>query len=347
MFATQLLLLLLQVCLSPTARAASPPSSPKGDSITIFTETVIANHDCASHSNLESEMCLFFDNPGEAIPAAELRHTLAVAAANVYAHLPHSADEPISKGFFETNVSFAETEDRVALLVHDFGTGLSWRQLNESLSILRVYMLGRGPGHPATHYEELEFHIHVTPGLEVARGVVVFTPGAKAVAKRNPATTIVQLSQANPVHSDPELPILYNIPKSNLDLNVTYLGVPIPEYVILHTIDRAFTDIMLEHDDVELTIPKNLYPYSFNYTSGKMPDLFTTSIRFSAMPGKKISWGLLCLLYTGLRNFMQDTEYFNVTKFEFLDARKGKIGFGDVLYWEENVGVATERLRLG
>ena len=349
MYITQLFLLLLQVCLCPTARAASLPSSPQSALITL-AETpnlTIANNGSVSLANLQSETCLFFDNPGGPIPASELRHVLAVADANFHAHLPHSADEPVSKGFFEANASFTETGDRVDLWVHDFGANLSWRQLNESLSILQVYMLGIGPGDPATHYEELEFNIHVTPGLEVAHGVVAFTPGARAVAKRNPANAILQLSQANiSLHSDPELPIVYRIPKTNLDLNVTQLGLPIPESTFLDTVESAFTTIMLEHPDVELTIPKNLYPYAFNYTSGKRPHLFKTEIRVSAVPGKKISWGLLCVLYYGLRDFVQDTEHFNVMQFEVLDARLGKIGFGDVQYWPVNVGASTERVRL-
>lgn len=348
MFDTWLFLLFLQVALFPTAQAASllSPSQLAIVTLTESTNLTTADHASILLPNPSNELSLFFTNQGDSIPAAELRHTLSVASANVQYYLLHHANEPISDNFFETNCSFPETRDRVYISVHAYGFGLSWLQLRYVLVMLQGYMFGEGPGHPHAHNQQLEFYVQQTAGIEVAHGVVEFTPGARAVAKRDLLTTTLQLPQANVSSlSTPTLPITFRIPKTNLDLSITSLGDPIPQWTILSTIEEAFADIILNHDDIESPIPAN-QPYSFNVTFGHRPNLFITKIQIAPYRGKPMSWGLLCIVIYGLRDFMQATKHFNATGFEILDAKLGGIGRGDVLYWPLVNTASTERLKL-
>ena len=338
MCGVRLLLLFLQVSLFPTAQAASPPLPLQRTPITL-TETTTASNRGDSLTNPGNDIRLFFTSPGDPIPAAEVRHTLAVANADVQSHLPRYAHERISRSLFEINTTFPVTGDSIYFWVYSYGYGLSWLQLSQALGKLQNYMLGIGPDHPPPHCQELQFYVQLTPGMEVARGVVEFTPGARrAAAKRSLATTTtLQLTQANisSPSSNADLPIMFHV-AHNLDINITRLGLPIPEPLALAAIEEAWTDIILNHDDdIHATVPRNLFPYSFNRTTGKMPQLFTTQISISQYSGKKMYWGLLCLLYYGIRDFMVSTGYFNVMRFEILDARVGKLGFGTVLYYPE------------
>lgn len=334
MFCICSLLLFLQVSLFPITQAASLPLPSPNVPITLTGTTglTLANHAGIPLTNPSNELTLFFTNPGGPIPAAELRHTLSVATARVQDYLPHHANEPITSSFFETNISFPETGDGVYTSVHAFGFGLSWVQLSHTLMILQQYMLGMGPGNPDTHYQQLDFYVQPSAGGEVAYGVVEFTPGARAVAKRNLITTTLRLPHANSSSlSTVTLPIIFNIPSTNLDLNITSLGLPIPKDVILDTIESAFTEIIQEHTDIDAPIP--LRPYSFTDITGKPPHEFKTEILVASYPGKRISWGLLCILIYGLRDFMSQTEHFNSLAFEIEDAKEGIIGHGDVFYW--------------
>ena len=338
MFAIRLLLLLLQVFLFKAAQATSPatPLSTVPITLTENTNLTLADHDSASLANSDNDVRLFFAELGSPIPPFELRHALAVANANAQSYLPYHADKPISKDLFETNTTFPDTGDYIYLWVYAFGWGLSWRQLSQALMMLQNFMLGMGPGHPTAHCQQLEFYIQLTAGhrTEVARGVVEYTPGARAVAKRHLVTTTPQLLQANPPSQDTsDPPIIYHLAKTNLDLNVTKLGLPIPETIVLAAIESAFSDIILNHIDIDDPIPANRFPYSFNKTSGTPPHTFTTEIVVAPYPGQEIYWGLLCILYYGLRDFMVEMEHFNVMQFELIDARLGKLGHGEVSYW--------------
>ncbi|CAF9911682.1 MAG: hypothetical protein ALECFALPRED_007546 [Alectoria fallacina] len=346
MFDFGLLLLFLQGSPIPKAQAASLPlkfrNAPSPPTTTGNLAT--ANHASISPTNSSNDICLFFTNLGHHIPDAEVRHTLSIANAHIQAYLPRHANEPISNSYFETKVSFPETGDGVSLSVHDYGFGLSWLQLSYGLMLLQGYMLGLGSGHPNTHYQQLEFYVQSTGGIEVAYGVVDFATGARAVAKRNLIT--LPLPHAN-ISSLGTLAlfIIFNIPKTNLDLNIISLGVPIPQSAILTTIESAFTEIVLDHTDIDAPIPAN-EPYSFNATYGRSPQQFVTKIVISPNSGERFSWGLLCILIYGLKDFMRETKHFNALSFEVRDARAGWIGNGEVLYWPASETLSTKGLDL-
>ncbi|CAD6569061.1 MAG: hypothetical protein ASARMPREDX12_002047 [Alectoria sarmentosa] len=346
MFDIGLLLLFLQGSPIPNAQAASLPlkfrNAPSTPTATGNVAT--ANHASISLTNSSNDICLLFTNLGDHIPDAEVRHTLSIASAHLQAYLPRYANEPISNNYFETKVSFPETGDDVSLSVYAYGFGLSWLQLSYGLMLLQRYMLGLGSGHPNTHYQQLEFYVQLTAGIEVAHGVVEFATGARAVAKRNLIT--LPLPHANYSSlGTPALSIIFNIPKSNLDLNIISLGAPIPQSAILTTIESAFTEIILDHTDIDAPIPAN-EPYSFNATFGRSPQQFVTGIVISPNSDQQFSWGLLCILIYGLRDFMRETEHFNVLSFEIRDARLGWIGHGKVLYWPASETLSTEELAL-
>lgn len=331
-----LLLLLIQVSLLHTTQAASPPLGDQRVPIVLTetTELTVTKHHGESLTVPGNDLGVIFTDPGDPIPQDELRHILSVANAEVQTHLPHSAHQRITASSFETNTSFPETKHNIEVWVYSYGWGLSWGQLSQALMIIEAYMLGTGHGHEVPHHHELEFYIQLTAGLDIARGRVGFMPEPIAVTKRSEVTTTLQLVQANiSSQSSDDLPIIFNIPRTNLDIKITELGLPIPESTILYTIDRAFTDVMLNHNETDWKIPRNQFPYAFNTTSGKFPHLFTTEIRISPHTGKRISWGVLCLFYFGLRDFMQATQHFNVLKYDLIDAKTGPIGYGDVRYW--------------
>ena len=346
MFAIRLLLLLLQVFLFEAAQATSPstPLSTVPITLTGNTNLTLADHDSPFLANPGSDVRLFFADLGSPIPPLEVRHVLSVANADVQSYLPHRADKPISKHLYETHHTVPDTGDNIYLWAYAFGFGLSWRQLSQALTLLQNFMLGIGPGHPTAHCQQLEFYIQLTAGIriEVARGVVEYTPGARAVAKRHLVTTTPQLLQANPPSQDGSAPpFIYHLAKTNLDLNITKLGLPIPETTVLTAIESAFSDIILNHIDIDDPIPANLFPYSFNRTSGRPPHTFTTEIVITPYPDQEIYWGLLCILYYGLRDFMVELEHFNVMQFELLDARLGKLGYGEVSYWPSGAMAST------
>lgn len=336
MLVIRLLLSLIQVSLLHTTEAASPPLGDQRAPIALTetTKLTVANHRGESLTIPNDELGVIFTDPGGPIPQDELRHALSAANAKVQTHLPHSAHKRITASAFETNTSFPETGDNIEFWVYSYGWGLSWGQLSQALVLIEAYMLGTGQGHHVAHSHELEFYIQVTAGLDVARGRVEFTTGPRAVTKRSQVATTLQLVQGNiSSQSNDDLPITFNIPRSNLDIKITELGLPIPKSTILHTIDRAFTDVILNHDEMDYKIPRNQFPYAFNTTSGTMPHQFITEIRISPHTGKRISWSVLCIFYYGLRDFMQATEHFNVLKYDLIDAKLGPVGYGDVRYW--------------
>ncbi len=334
MFRTCSLLTLLLSSLLPTSQATLLPLRFQKPPITLTetTNVAIANQTSISISNPNNELSVYFTNPGASIPAAELHHTLFVASARVQNYLPQHADARVADDFFEVNTPFPETGDSVSVFVYVYGHGLTWLQLSRVLMILQQYMLGMGPGHPAGHHQQLDFYVQSAFGNEVAHGAVGFVPGARAAAKRNPITTTLQLPQTN--FSAPSilaLPIIFNIPKTNLDLKITFLGPPIPESTVLDTIEEAYTDVILNHTDIDSPMPANR-PYSYNATSGRWPRLSSTEILISKYAGKRVSWGLVCILIYGLRDFMRETKHFNVMMFELDDGKEGRVLHGDVLY---------------
>ena len=330
-----LLLLWVQVSVYPAVIASSPPTQRQRAAITLdeITDQTVANHHDISLANLGIDISLYFINPGSPVPNSELHQILSFANHDVQAHLPRDADRPISDSSFEANITFPRTGDNIYLWVYAYGYGLSWRQLSEALMKLQTYMLGIGPGHPASHCQELEFYVQLAAGIETARGAVEFTPGQGAEAKRALDSVALQLVQANnSLPSNADLPIIFRI-ATNLDLNITTLGIPIPEAAVLAALDAAFTDVVLNHDDIDAKVPKNLYPYSFKHISGKRPELFVTEITINPSSGKRgITWSLLCLTYYGLRDFMRATKHFNTLSFELQDSRLGHIASGEIRY---------------
>lgn len=349
MFGVWLILLASQASLLPTAQAASLPLPFHNAPITLTetTNLTIANHASISFPNPSNGLSLFFTNLGASIPAAELLRTLSVASARVQDHLPHHANAPIADDYFEANALCPKTGDNVSISVYVFGYGLSWLQLSHVLMILQQYMLGMGPGDPDAHHQQLEFYVHLVGGVEVAHGVVGFTPGARAVEKRDLITATLQLPHANLSSLNTlALPIIFNIPKTNLDLNITSLGLPIPESLVLTTIEEAFTDIMVNHTDIDSPMPANR-PYSFNTSFGHWPRLSTTEIMIRPYPRKLVSWGLVCILIYGLRDFMRETEHFNAMSFELNDGGLGRIAHGKVLYEPAAEPPSTKGLQTG
>ena len=337
MFFFWLPFLLIHVSLHDTVKAASPSQLQRpAITLTENTNQTTADHHVTSLAGLDNELSLFFTQPGGPIPRNELRRILSSASDDVQAHF-HDADMPISKSSFETNMTFPRTGDYIYLWVYAYGYGLSWRQLGEALMKLQMYMLGIGPSHPASHCQELEFYVQLVTGMETARGAVEFTPGRRAEAKRSLDPVALQLVQANFSSKDnADLPIVFRI-APGLDLKVTELGIPIPESTILTTLEKAFTDVVINHDDIDAKVPKNRYPYSFNATSGKPPSIFTTEVSLTPSSSKRgITWAQLCLLYYGIRDFMRSTKHFNVLEFELIDARLGLVGNGNVQYGPSN-----------
>ena len=326
-----LLLLWLQVSVYSTVIASSQRQRAAITLTEITNQTVTDHHEILL-ANLGIDISLYFIDPGSPIPQSELRQILSFANDDVQAHLPREANRPISDSSFEANITFPRTGDNIYLWVYAYGYGLSWRQLSEALIKLQMYMLGIGPGHPALHCQELEFYVQLAAGIETARGAVEFTPGQGAEAKRALDSVALQLVQANySLPSNADLPIIFRI-ASNLDLNITTLGIPIPEDTVLAAIDSAFTDVVLNHDDIDAKVPKNLYPYSFKHISGKRPDIFVTELIISPQSSKRgITWSLLCLSYYGLRDFMRATNHFNTLNFELIDS-KLNIASGEVRY---------------
>ena len=330
-----LLLLWIQVSVYPTVIASSLSTQHQRAAITLteITNQTFANHHDNLLANLGNEISLFFANPSSPIPRSEMHQILSFANDDVQAHLPHDADRPISRSSFEANITFPSTGDNIYLWVYAYGQGLSWRQLSEALMELQMYMLGIGPAHPAPHCQELDFYVQLAPAIETARGAVEFTPGQRAEAKRALDSVALQLVQAN--YSSPsnaDLPIIFSI-ASNLGLKITVLGIPIPEATVLTALDSAFTDVVLNHDDIDAKVPKNLYPYSFKRISGKKPEIFVTEVVISPQSSKRgITWSLLCLTYYGLRDFMRFTKHFNTLSFELVDSNLGSIASGEVRY---------------
>ncbi|KAL9124827.1 MAG: hypothetical protein Q9175_008171 [Cornicularia normoerica] len=346
MLGIPLLLSFLQISLSLAAQAASLQLLFRNTTITLTGTTTIENTASISFPNPSNELSVIFVDAGDSIPADELRHTLSVASAIVQDYLPRHAYQPISNSFFEKNISFPETEDSVCVSVYAYGHGLSWMQLSHVLMILRAHMLGTGPGHPLAHSQQLRFYVQLAAGIEVAHGGVGFAPGARAVAKRNLGTTTIELPHAN-VSSlrNLGLPIIFHIPKTNLDFNITSLSLPVPPSTIFTFIESAYTDIILTHTDIDSPIPVDR-PFSFNETYGISPHRFNTKIEISAYPGKQISWGLLYILLYGLEEFMLETRHFNALKFEINDAREGKIGHGEVFYGPATETASIEGLKM-
>ena len=349
MFDVWLLLLFSQAFIVANAQAASLSLTNQNALITLpkTRKLTTADHADATLTDLSNEISLSFITSGDPIPAGELSHTLSVASARVQVYLPRHADEAVSDDYFETVIHFPGTGDIISISFYVYGIGLSWLELSRALVILRQYMLGMGPGHLVQHIQQLEFYVRLEARVEVAYGVVTLATRSRAVAKRGSVTTSLQLPHAN--FSSPTtviLPIIFNIPKTNLDLNITSLGQPIPEMTILTTIELAFTEIMLDHTDIDAPIPANM-PFSFNATFGKQTELVTAEIRIDNYPGKQITWGLVCILIYGLRDFMSETMHFNALSFEIKDGRLGWIGHGDVLYGPDPGTASTQKLKLG
>ena len=329
------LLLLYQLSLSSTARASS--SSPSQRIPITLTETTDLAPAGESLANGDNGISLYYADHGDPIPLVELDQILRQAIAVVYAHLPLYAHQHIFQSSFEKNHTFLDTGDNIYLWVYAYGWGLNYQQLYQALKILQQYILGNEPSQAGAHSQELEFYIQVLPAVEVARGRIEFTRGTRATAKRNPITTTLhspQEANLSSSTSDTVLPIHFPVAR-NLNLNITELGAPIPESTIEYTIDRAFTQVLLDHDDIEASIPVN-QPFSFNKTSGRYPgQLYITNIFVAPQKRASLSWETLCLSLYGLRDFMRVSRHFNAMKFEITSPRKGVLGTGEIKYWAE------------
>ena len=188
MYKLWLPLFLLQFSLSFTARASSPSSPSQKIPITL-TETTNLAPAGESLADDENGVDLFITERGSPIPLVEIKQVLTRAHADVEAHLPHDGHRGIAKDLFETNLTFPDTGDNIYFYVYVFGWGLNYLQLYEALNLVQRYILGNKPRHLGGHSQELGFYIKVAPVVEVARGAIEFTRGARATAKRNPAIT--------------------------------------------------------------------------------------------------------------------------------------------------------------
>ena len=335
MYKLWLPLFLLQLSLSFTARASSPSSPSQKIPITL-TETTNLALVGESLADDESGVKLFFAEHGNPIPLVEIKQVLARAHADVEAHLPHDGHQGIAKSLFETNLTFPDTGDNIYFYVYVYGWGLNYLQLYEALNMLQRYILGNKPDHPSEHSQELGFYIQRAPTLEVARGAIEFTRGARATAKRNPVITTLQLPQEansslSSSNSGTELPISFHV-TTNLDLNIIELGPAIPDINIFYTIERAYTNVILEHDDIEASIPVN-QPFSFNTTLGRPPRVYITEISVAPKKRASMSWAVLCLSLYGLKDFMLKTKHLNMMKFEITSPNKGVLGTGEIKSW--------------
>ena len=293
-----------------------------------------------------------FHNEGSAIPLSELFATLAATMSAVRAYLPDSASYPISN-VFEKNVSFPETTgNSVSVTVYDYFQWLSWLHLSQALMIVEEYMLGTtGQGHPISHSQTLDFYIQLRDAgggwIDVAHGAVKFAAGQRAVGKRSllimPTLQSTNINSSSPSLSAPTLPIIFNV-ATNLDLNITSLGTHIPPATMITTIEAAYSDIILTHEDIDSPINE---PYSFNKTFGRT-ELVNAKIEISAYRGKEkeVTWGLLYLLIYRLNKCIQEMGLYNAMEFEIEDKRLGRLGRGVVEY-RPGAGMASvERLRM-
>ena len=205
--------------------------------------------------------------------------------------------------------------------------------------IVEEYMLGTsGPGHPVAHSQTLDFYIQLKElgggWIDVAHGVVKFVAGDGAVGKRslliNPTLQLANVNSSSPSLSAPTLPIIFNV-ATNLDLNITSLGTHIPPATIITTIEGAYSDIILTHDDIDSPIPFD-EPYSFTKTFGGRTQPVNAKIEISAYRGKDLTWGFAYMLLFGLKKFMQETGHYNELEFEIEDLRLGRLGRGVVEY---------------
>ena len=347
---TSFLSLQLAQLFSPVTLAASVPSLalPHNGPSTLRPRTqkdtnlVLVNPTSSGTASLTAPnhaVSVHFHNEGAAIPLSELFATLSATMSAVRAYLPDSALYPISN-VFEKNVSFPETTgNSVCVTVNDYFQWLSWLQLSQALSIVEEYMLGTsGPGHPVAHSQTLDFYIQLMEAgggwIDVAHGLVKFAAGHPAVGKRssliNPALQLTNANSSSPSLSAPTLPIIFNVAR-NLDLNITSLEIHIPPARIIATIEGAYTDIILTHEDIDSPIPYD-NPYSFNKSFGARTQPVHAKIEISAYRGKEVTWGLLYMLLFGLKRFMQETGHYNVLEFEIEDLRAGRLGRGEVDY---------------
>ena len=321
------------------------------------TNLVLVNPASSSAAPLTAPnnvVSVHFHNEGAAIPLSELFATLAATMSAVRAYLPDSASFPISN-VFEKSVSFPETTgNSVSVTVHDYFQRLSWLQLSQALILVEEYMLGTsGPGHPIAHSQTLDFYIQLREigggWIDVAHGVVKFAAGHRAVGKRSllilPTLQLTNVNSSSPSLSAPTLPIIFNV-ATNLDLNITSLGTHIPPATIITTIEAAYSDIILTHEDIDSPIPFD-EPYSFNKTFGRTQPV-NAKIEISAYRGKEkeVTWGLLYMLLYSLKKCVQEMGLYNAMGFEIEDKRLGRLGRGVVEY-RPGVGMASvERLRM-
>ena len=361
---TSFLSLQLSHLFHPVTLAASLPTLalPDHDASTLplrtqrDTNLAIVNPASGSTASLtapNNEVSVLFYDEGSAIPPSELLTTLSAAIAAVHVYLPDSADYPIST-IFEKTISFPETTgNSVSVAIFDYSHRLSWLQLSDALMRVEEYMLATSePGHSIAHSQTLDFSIwtaEVGGGwIEVAHGVVKVVAGDRAVGKRSllstPTLQLTNVNSSSPSLSAPTLPIIYTV-AINLDLNITSLGADIPGACIITTIEDAYSDIVLKHEDIDSPIPFN-EPYSFNKTFGPWTQRENVKIQISAYRGKELTWAVLYLILYGLKEFMELTGLFNELAFKIEDKRAGTLGKGQIEYRPAVEMASVERLRM-
>ena len=352
---------LAQLFLSLTLAGSLPPLAlPDNGPSTLSPRTqqdtnlVLVNPASSSTASLtapNNAVSVHFHNKGAAIPLSELFATLAATMSAVRAYIPDSASYPISN-VFEKNVSFPETTgNSVSVTVYDYFQWLSWLQLSQALMLVEEYMLGTtGQGHPIAHSQTLDFYIQLRDAgggwIDVAHGVVKFAAGHGAVGKRSllilSNLQSTNVNSSSPSLSAPTLPIIFNV-ATNLDLNITSLGTHIPPATIIKTIEAAYSDIILTHEDIDSPIKE---PYSFSKTFGRTEHV-NAKIEISAYRGKEqeVTWGLLYMLIYRLKKCIEEMGLYNAMEFEIEDKRLGRLGRGVVDYRPGTGMASVERLR--
>ncbi len=280
---------------------------------------------------------------GPSIPVQSVKSTLQGATAKVRSYLNGPSEmAPIDDDGFRWVLPLSrEAGTPVAVTVFRYHHQvITWRQLFDVLYGLYAFTTTFGTDLEVTHYQVLGFRVvdHNSRNLGVGT-LSYFTSGTGELGKR--VDTIdngIPLQQPNrpntsSLHQAAVLDsIIYPVINTDITLTFTFLGdTPIP----LMEINAALSDAQQKMSHTVGQTPEKSIPDDFKdiSTSG----LVSTNIL--AYVGKLITWKELDYILKGVLRFCQDDQAHDrvlVFEIDIKDARRGRVGFGSLLFLQSD-----------
>ena len=276
---------------------------------------------------------------GPPIPDRSVQATLKGAMAKIRPKLNGPAEMlPIENDVFRWILPLSrEAGIPVAVTVFTYHDQIvTWRQLFDVLFGLYAFTTTFGTDLEETHYQILGFRVVDSLSRKLGVGTIsYFRSESSQLAKRMDTVNVETLPQRRSVPNIQSLSlvavsnsIVYPVAHTDIDLTFTFLGdTPIPPSELNSALREAMQSILVEVSQT----PDSSIGGNFGATS-TTGHVWTNILAYDP---EIITWKELDDILNGILQFCQDDqghERVLVFEIDIKGARRGRVGFGTILY---------------